>query len=73
MRAKRRTTSSQRRGREGEREGGREGGGGQLKCERTCLQTSTPTASVPVFTKTLDYCQTFSKYNSKETISAVRE
>lgn len=26
-----------------------------------------------VFTKTLDYCQTFSKYNSKETISAVRE
>ena len=28
---------------------------------------------VKVFTKTLDYCQTFSKYNSKETISAVRE
>ena len=28
---------------------------------------------VQVFTKTLDYCQTFSKYNSKETISAVRE
>lgn len=26
-----------------------------------------------MFTKTLDYCQTFSKYNSKETISAVRE
>ena len=25
-----------------------------------------------VFTKTLDYCQTFSKYNSRETISAVR-
>ena len=25
-----------------------------------------------VFTKTLDYCQTFSKYNSKETIQAVR-
>ena len=25
-----------------------------------------------VFTKTLDYCQTFSKYNSKETIHAVR-
>lgn len=25
-----------------------------------------------VFSKTLDYCQTFSKYNSKETIQAVR-
>lgn len=25
-----------------------------------------------VFTKTLEYCQTFSKYNSRETISAVR-
>ncbi|XP_003386979.1 PREDICTED: DNA-directed RNA polymerase II subunit RPB4-like [Amphimedon queenslandica] len=25
-----------------------------------------------VFTKTLDYCQTFSKYNSRETISAIR-
>ncbi len=25
-----------------------------------------------VFTKTLEYCQTFSKYNSKETIQAVR-
>ena len=25
-----------------------------------------------VFTKTLDYCQTFSKYSSRETIQAVR-